>query len=721
MVLCSEERWLRAARYLPDTVLSGLCNHVIEPRWLGDSAEFLYRRQGQDAPEFRIFNAATGNFRAAIDQDQPRVSSICDGETLSPDGKLAAFCRDHNIWLRDTSSGISWPLTTDGVEGFAWGKSPDINLSTITNRRHGIILPAAVTWAPDSSQLFTYHLDERAVAKLPLVQHVPDDGSARPILHELRFAFSGEEGLPLAHFAIIDVQSNKITKCLSQASIVGMMSAIEASEAWWSHNSERVYFLNKNRDTSQIELCEVDAATGIVRIVLSETGESFVETNVNFAGIPCVRILSRSDEVVWFSPRDGWGHLYLFDLQTSRLKRQITSGEWLVTDIIAIDERERRVYFQAGGMDNEHPYYRRICSESLDGTDLRIISAEDGDNSAPFLRLRLPRNTKAITPGGSAMSRDNRHIVYSNAAIDRLPVTIVRDLQTSKRWVVETASYISPDGAAPAPRHIRVKATDDLTDLFGTMWLPSDFDPGKKYPTLNFIYPGPQRGQSPRTLYPDDPNEFFYAMLGQAFAELGIIVYCIEARGTPGRSKPFHDHCYKRLGDPTNLDDQVYGLRQMAREFSFIDLSRSGIMGHSSGGNATARAMFLHPDVYHVGISTAGNHDQRGYAFNWTEKYNGCVETYPDGTTNYDRTANSRLATKLRGKLFLATGDMDDNVHPCLTMQVVSALVSAGKDFELLVMPNEDHGSLWRKDYFLRRAMGFLAQHLVGGEEADAA
>lgn len=766
MSLCSPDYWHLASRFLPAHVRTSIRNASVEPKWIDGTEEFWYRQDGPDGHTYRIVTPSTGQSRPAFDhgqlvellrpygpvsdtpsesldletlgQDGARlrfagksyvyrpdsgqltsVSAVQPGEVVSPDKRWAAWCHDHNIWLRDLLDGSVRALTTDGTAHFSWGKSPDMNLATISHKRHGITVPAGVLWSPDSASLFTYRLDERHVAELPLVQNVPEDGSVRPILHRMRFALSGDVDLPMAHFAVVDAASGYVTPCLALPSATGAMSAIERGEAWWAHDGGFVYYLDVDRGSNRIELREVTVSSGETRTILTESGETFLDTNTHVNGRPCVRILSRSNEFIWFSQRDGWGHLYLYDLSTGALKRQITVGDWLVSDILDVNEEQRRICFQAGGMDPSQPYHRRICSQSLDNADLCIISDEAGDSIAPYVRLELSRDETSTRTSGTAVSPNGRYLVYSNADFDRPPESVLYDLQTKTRYTLEVATREwTEDAPLPVPHPLKVAAADGVTELFGTMWLPSHFDANKTYPSLNFIYPGPQRGQSPRTLYPADPGEFFYSMIAQAFAELGIIVYCIDARGTPGRSKAFHDECFGRLSDPTNLDDQVAGLRQLAHRHSFIDLSRSGIMGHSSGGNAAARAMMLHPDVFSAGISTAGNHDQRGYAFSWTEKYNGPVQKQDDGSTSYDSTANSRLAAGLKGKLFLATGDMDDNVHPCLTMQLVSALICENKDFELLVVPNANHVSLWRSDYFLKRAMGFLVQTL-GCNEAQ--
>lgn len=759
MTLCSQREWELAKTFLFDKASLHALLIGIEPHWIPGRNEFWFQRKNtqsklvnvetsvvQDlfdeqvlaervaangfshdlasagAAHVEAFDGVVARIRIRDDEFLYRIEDgqllrqqgKIPGEVLSPDGRLAAFVRDHNIWLRDTDTSAIHRLTDNGIEHFAWAKSPDMNLATVSHRRRDIVLPAVLLWSPDSTRIFTHRLDERRVLELPLVQNVPQDGSVRPKLYSMRFAFSGDTELPLAHHSVIDVRSGFITDCECDPAVVGLMSIIEAKQAWWSTDGRRVYYLSSDRRSSKLDLYEVDAATGLARVVISETSDTFLETNISYTGRPSMVLLHGSQEAIWFSQRDGWGHLYLYNLSDGSMKRRITSGNWLVTDIIGVDEGNRTVIFQAAGRDASNLHYRQICSQSLDRDEFRQISSEQGDSAAPFLRMYLPREFDGSEGENSALSPDCRYLVYHNAARDRAPCSIIYDLRRDVARVLEPGSM---SHGIPVPQPIEAIAADGKTTLFGTMWLPSSFDPTKVYPSLNYIYPGPQRRQSPRNLCPYEPGEFFVAMVGQAFAELGIVVYCIDARGTPGRSKSFHDECYERLADPTNLDDQVAVLKQLHMRHTFIDRAKTGIMGHSSGGNAAVRAMLLHPDVFGVGVATAGNHDQRGYAFNWTEKYNGPFEHRDNGSTNYDQTANSLLVDRLQGRLMLATGDMDDNVHLCLTMQLVSALIDAGKDFEMLIIPNGDHATIWKSEYFLRRAIGFLTENLCSHQK----
>jgi len=304
--------------------------------------------------------------------------------------------------------------------------------------------------------------------------------------------------------------------------------------------------------------------------------------------------------------------------------------------------------------------------------------------------------------------------VHTHSTLDRLPVSALRRADGSMVKEIETASLDPALQAAwrwPAP--FRAKAADGVTDLYGAVWLPTDFDPARKYPVIDYIYPGPQRGQTPTVMLTDNLSDLFRASLPQAFAELGFVVMNVDGRGLPLRSKAMHDISYGRLDDPGMLADHVCVLQELARRHDYIDLGRVGIMGHSGGGYASVRALLEYPEVFHAAVATSGNHDQKGYSFAWTEKYQGPLVRDADGRTNYDAAANPPLAHRLQGKLLLAYGDMDDNVHPALTLQLIAALIAADKDFEVIVLPNDDHTTVWGKPYFLRRAMEFMVRSLA--------
>ena len=743
----------RAARFAAAAVRRRVFNPMVRPRWIGRSDRFWYPRESDGGMEYVTVDAATGA-RApsfdhgalatalhgyghdvapsrlplaalAIDEDGAArftafgrawtwngaltASDLPDhrpGDAISPDGRWAAFRRGHDLWLREIATGAERALTTDGAPHHAYAKSPDMNLTTLTLAQKGIALPAAVAWSPDSRRLFTARLDERAVADMPMLQHVPGGGSVRPVVHHLRFAFSGDEHVPLAEPLIIDVTTGAVTRLAVPPEIVFVATTAERGEIWWSADSARTFHLARDRAQQRLTLWAADAVTGSARAVLTETSPTFTDVNLSVTGLPNIRVLDRSGELVWFSQADGRAHLYRHDLATGALKNRITSGDFVVRDLADVDEATGTVLFLAGDLEpGADPARRQLCRVQLDGTGFQILTPEPGEHEIALPRRRPPRDhIRPAEETGWFLSPSRRFFVHTHGALDRAPVTMLRRADGSVVATLEVAA-LAPDLAAAWrwPTPFTAKAADGVTDLYGAIFLPTDFDPARRYPIIDNIYPGPQRGNLPATMLPDTLAELVQSCRPQSFAELGFAVVIVDGRGAPLREKAFHDLSYGRLGDPGCLADHVAVLQELGRRHEWLDTRRVGIMGHSGGGYASVRALLEYPEVFHAAVATSGNHDQRGYSFAWCEKYQGLL----DGA-NYDDAANPPFVDRLRGKLLLAYGDMDDNVHPALTLQLVDALIRADKDFDLLVLPNENHTSIWSNRWFLRRAQAFL-------------
>jgi dipeptidyl-peptidase-4 len=425
-----------------------------------------------------------------------------------------------------------------------------------------------------------------------------------------------------------------------------------------------------------------------VRDVLEEKVPTFFESgngHVNWHYLP------ESKEFVWFSERDNWGHLYLYDSETGKLKNQITKGEWNVTQLLRVDEKNRQLYFLGVGREKgRDPYFIHFYRVGFDGANLTLLTPEDGNHEV-------------------MLSESGKYFVDSYSQPDVPAVAVLRDdtgklLTTLERADIEK---LTAAGWKP-PTSFNVKARDGVTDLYGLMFKPTNFDAAKKYPIVNHIYPGPQTGSV-------GSRSFSAARADcQALAELGFIVVEIDGMGTPWRSKKFHEAYFGNMGDNT-LPDQVTGMKQLAQRYPWIDLDRADIYGHSGGGYATAGAMFHYPDFFKVGISKAGNHDNREYEDDWAEKWQGLLKTSSDSTTNYDNQANQLFAKNLKGHLLLAHGTMDNNVPPYNTLLVVNELIKANKDFDLLLLPNRNHG-FGNEAYMVRRRWDYFVRYLLGAE-----
>jgi dipeptidyl aminopeptidase/acylaminoacyl peptidase len=462
----------------------------------------------------------------------------------------------------------------------------------------------------------------------------------------------------------------------------------EWADVQWDKDGAKLAFVSTSRDHKQETLRIADATTGVVRDVLEEKVSTFFESGngrVNW------RYLPDTKEFLWFSERDNWGHLYLYDAETGKLKNQITKGDWNVTQLLRVDEKNRQLYFLGVGREKgRDPYFIHFYRIGFDGGNLTLLTPEDANHEV-------------------TLSASGKYFVDSFSTPGVPAVAMLRDENGKLLAPLERADIakLTVTGWKP-PATFTVKARDGVTDLYGLMFKPTNFDPTKKYPIVNHIYPGPQTGSV-------GSRSFSAARADcQALAELGFIVVEIDGMGTPWRSKKFHEAYYGNLGDNT-LPDQVTGMNQLADRYPWIDLNRAGIYGHSGGGYAAAGAMFHYPDFFKVGISEAGNHDNREYEDDWAEKWQGLLVVNPDGTTNYDNQANQLFAKNLKGHLLLAHGTMDNNVPPYNTLLVVNELIKANKDFDLLLLPNRNHG-FGNEAYMVRRRWDYFVRYLLGAE-----
>jgi dipeptidyl aminopeptidase/acylaminoacyl peptidase len=456
-----------------------------------------------------------------------------------------------------------------------------------------------------------------------------------------------------------------------------------------SPDASQLAFVSTSRDHKQETLRVASAADGAVRDVMEERVATQYESGQGAANW---RFLPASNEVIWYSERSNWGHLYLYDLATGKLKNQITSGDFVVTALLRVDEKARMLYFVADGREKgRDPYFNHLYRVGFDGSGLTLLTPEDANHEVTF------------SPSG-------RYFVDRYSKADAAPVCVLRDAGGKLLAMLETADISKLLGAGwKAPERITVKARDGVTDLYGLMFKPTGLDTGKKYPIVNAIYPGPQSGSL--GVY----GRSFAAARGdaQALSELGFIVVMIDGMGNPQRSKSFHDAYYGNMGDNT-LPDQVAGMRELAQRYPWIDIERAGIWGHSGGGYAAADAMFRYPDFFKVGVSEAGNHDNREYEDDWGERYQGLLSKSGSGG-NYDDQANENIAKNLKGHLLLAHGTMDTNVPPYNTLLVVNELIKANKDFDLLLLPNRHHG-FGSEPYMVRRRWDYFVRYLMGAE-----
>ena len=616
-------------------------------------------------------------------------------EFLSPDESKAAFIRDHNLWLRDTLTDAVTQLTFDGVENYGYATN---NAGWL--RDDGPVL----LWSPDSQKIATFRHDSRKVGDMYLV--TTEVGHST--LDAWKYPLPGDESIFMIERVVIHVNEElrRVTLNMppdphrsSTADHVAGRGGVFL-DVEWSADSDMLAFVSSSRDHKSATLRLADPDTGDVRTVYNETVATYYESGYRD---PNWRVLHDREEFIWYSEQDNWAHLYLHDLNTGELKRQLTSGNWPVLEVQQVDEESGTLYFTAAGREGGDPYYHYLYSLDLAGGEPRLLTPEPAHHQIDW-------------------SESAEYFVDTFSTPASPPVSVIRDRSGAVTLELERADVSALVATGwQSPESFVVKARDQQTDLYGLLYRPSQFDPERSYPILNYLYPGPQSGSvGSRGFQPVRRDK-------QAVAELVFIVLEVDAMGTPGRSKSFHDAYYGNMGD-NGLPDQVSAIRQLAADRPWMDLDRVGIWGHSGGGFASAGAILRYPDFYKVAVSSAGNHDNRNYEDDWGEKWQGLLETYPEPMpggadtqgqpvlrTNYDSQANQLLADNLKGKLLLAHGLLDDNVPPSNTLLLVQALIEAEKDFDLLLLPEARHG-FGNSRYFMKKRWNYFVEHLQGGE-----
>lgn len=720
-----KEDYQRAQQFL-----SGNLRHLVyvadvSPHWIEKTNRFTYRKTGPGGSEFILVDAeqstsapafdharlaaalsiATGQqysssglpffdfefvdggkaIRFSLDsaqwtcllatyecQKEPRSTERAH-EAASPDKRWAAYVQDHNLYLRDVSTGTVLQLTHDGIASFDYGTPlPSLRLM-VDQGTENVKQPAAVFWAPDSSKFVTYRIDSRNSGRFTSLQFVPPD-QLRPRAFTYVYPLPGEV-LAKAEPIIFDVQSGKRID-VESASIE--LPFQDGPGFDWFPDSKTFRYDYDERGFKTKELRVVNAATGEQKALVREQSDTYVDPGETF-----FRFVEGTGEILWTSERDGWNHIYLYS-KTGQLENQITQGPWVVREIEHVDEKNRRVYFSASGREkNEDPYQTHLYSVGFDGKGLQLLSPEKANHSI------------SISPGGEYfVDSYSRPDLPGEAVLRRTKDgSEVRVLEKS-----DASALVKMGWKFPEP--FQGKAADGTTDLYGLIWRPSNFDSAKKYPIVEFVYTGPQSFFVPKS--------FGSTFRLQSMAELGFIVVMVDGRGTAGRSRAFHLFSYRNLGG--SFEDHAAMIKQMAVRYPYMDATRVGIYGTSAGAYGAAHAMLAFPGFYKVGVSTSGDHDARLDKAWWNELYQG----YPV-QDDYGAQSNVTMAGRLQGHLLLEHGDIDDNVHPVETMRFVDALMKANKDFDMLLVPNMFHGESGEHAlYLVRRRWDYFVQYLLG-------
>ncbi len=744
----SETRYAQAEQLLSWHAKDLVYGDAVVPAWMAGGQRFWYRNKTSTGPEFIVvdpsrrsrghlfdrdrlasalslaadtsfvghklpfqtFDFVEGSEEGAIRFDAMKKGFTCDiaaytcevGDTLpdqtpfvrSPDGAWEAFSHEHNLWLRNMEGGDSIQVTTDGEDLWEYG----VQAARPSQIIAGTAQRPVLQWSPDSRRIAVQRMDERNVETLPLYSST----HTRPKGYTYPYPLPGDSIIPRFDIHIVDVEAKSNVKVQLDPQPYLTFTATEMSDStWvtvkWKEAGERLYFVHATRGAKSITLYEADLATGAATPIVGDTMDTHVELNLDIVGgRPNWDVVNGGRDILWFSERDGWGHLYRFG-PDGDLKNRITQGPWTFGELLHVDESTDRVIFTARGREaGQIPMFRKLYSVGIDGSGLALIGAEDGDHAV------------RVTP-------DGQYLVDAYSRPDVPPVSVLRD--TSGRAVMELEyadlAALEAIGWSP-PRIFEYKGRDGITTIYGLMHLPSDFDSTTVYPVVEYVYPGPFIGSVGTWNFDGGPLGLVVRADQDALAELGFAVLQMDHMGTSLRSKAMLDHYWGNMGD-NGIPDHVAALRQLGARHGFLDLDRVGIYGHSGGGFASTGAILRYPDIYKVAVSSSGNHDNRSYHAAYAEKYQGLlVSDTVNGTDNYANQVNASLAANLEGKLMLMTGDMDDNVHPAMTLQVVDALIKANKSFDFLILPNRAHDL--NEPYVVRRRWDYFVEHLMGAE-----
>ncbi len=619
--------------------------------------------------------------------------------SVSPDEKKEVFVRDYDLWLRDRTNGEETRLTYDGEKDYAYAKQAEFS-GYITDRVKGLPEVPDVLWSPDSSKLLTYQLDQRSVRELYIIQSYDDEHleSIRPRLHTYKCSFPEDEHIPVAHYVMVDALNRTVHRVqLDPQPVGGPVFNGHYNRAKWLPDNSGVFTAPTTRAHKAASFAVINA-DGTTRTILTETTDTFINlgTYGNLDGFndyfASNFITDDRRTVIWWSERDDFGRLFRYDAETGELLGAITPEDIMVGELVHRDDAEEYVYFMASNMsDTSDPYYRRLCRVHYDGTDFTLLTPEDGMHDAQvcagmiidtWSRVDKPPVTNLRRPDG----------------------TLIRELLAADVSDLMDRGYILPE-------RFTVTASDGETTLYGILIRPKDFDPEKTYPFIDYIYGGMQ-------MY-NVPKEFQYAgaiegreIMGglEELAQLGFCGIILDGLGTPGRGKHLHDISYENIHGCAGLKDHVTSLPELKEKFPFLDLGRAGMWGNSGGGCATSRAMLEYPDTYKVGVSSAGNHDQRMYNNQWTENYYGLYNR-----DIYILGDNTALAKNLKGHLYIVHGAMDDNVAMSESIRLIDALIKEDKYFDFLILPRTNH-NVPANPYFIRRKMDYFVRYLLEEE-----
>jgi len=683
----------------------------------GDNKKEEKKNKDKKQPEKKVFhleyNLQTGELYEIEDWEEEKEDP--EWASISPNGEYIVFARDYNLYWMDKenyekakqeeeddkdSTIVEHQLTKDGEQYYAYGggytakdNDDEEKIEEETEKRR----PANIIWSRDSKKFALIRRDMREVKSLWVIDVLADP---RPELETYKYTMPGEEEAAKSELWVFDMEredgkdydvnafTNQTISIKQEIKTHKQKIEDYVPRTWLSKNSEKLYFSRHSRDLHKKDICELNLETGDVNVLIEERLNTYIEA-IDHGRL---HMIGDGKEFIYWSERDGWAHFYLYD-GNGNMKRQITSGPWHAEKILKIDEKNRVMYFIGKGYENnENPYYSHLYRINLDGTGMKLL------NKGNFDHL-------------SEMSDSYEYFVDNYSRVNTIPRSVIRNNKGKVVMDLETADLSNLFAAGyKFPQPFKVKADDGVTDIYGVMYKPFELDTTKKYPILEYVYPGPQT---------EAVNTSFSARMDRTdrFAQLGFVIITLGNRGGhPDRSKWYHNYGYGDLRD-YGLADKKYAVEQLAQRHDFIDINKVGISGHSGGGFMSTAALCQYPDFYKVAVSSAGNHDNNIYNRWWSETHHGVEEKIDEeGNSKFlsEIETNPEIANNLKGKLLLVHGDIDNNVHPGNTIRMANALIKAKKRFDVFFMPGQRHGFGNYSEYFFWLKADYFCKHLIG-------
>jgi dipeptidyl-peptidase 4 len=706
--------------YQPDFLTRKVLNLDVTFHWLAGSDRFWFKRQTRAGEEFVAMDCETGDQSLTNGVDSFGAEIPDTERGMAPNGRHIVLRRGNDLWLRDALSGEERRITHDGEPDFSYGSgdvSPYFAQQLVAHRRAGSASPlCGVLWSPDSRFVVALRQDFRPFPeRLFVTEYVPPKGMyIHPHLRRVPLACDAQT--PDTHLVVFDTQALVLhtvaldPQALNDYALLYFLDGI----VWWNTDRNRLFVITANRGGSHYALNSIDLESGESQEILHESARFNVRLNPFDYARPNVYVVSDGTECIWYSERSGYGHLYLYDTASGLPKRQITCGDWVVFDLLRVDESQRLAYFTAATRTaSGTPYYRYLYLVSLEGGQPQLLTPEIADHNfnnhfGPFRHLAGGDNR--YLPG-SCVSPSGRYFVDSYSTTDQPPEYVLRRMsgELVAKVLSSDASELYRSGWMP-PERVVAKAADGVTDLYGVITKPRDFDGSRRYPIVDSMYPGPQGSFAPRSFKDQLAGGSIHHL--QTFADAGFIVLAIDARGTAHRSREFRD-AFLGTEDVFGAADHVAAIKYLAAQRPYIDLERIGVRGQSFGGYGSLRAMLLYPDFFKVAVSATGPDGYFEFPSGISvERFFGVPSASTESRVYYDLISNTQLALRLKGRVLLIYAGIDENVPLKHAFATFDAFVKADKDVDILIIPDLAH-AVPREPYVIRRSVQYFLSHLA--------